>query len=142
MGQNVNSYNDVSLGVSDTSMTYTEGFRTIYRPPPAGRRFPELVDAICRLSPNLRVRFTSPHPKDFPDDLISLYGQHANLCPQIHLPAQSEYPPSSFLQFQRKREKVGFLPRPLVLVHWILQVDLMLCWNAWDGDILVTPMSI
>lgn len=37
----------------------------------------------------MRVRFTSPHPKDFPDDLLQLMQDRPNICKSIHLPAQS-----------------------------------------------------
>lgn len=34
-------------------------------------------------------RFTSPHPKDFPDEVLHLIAERSNICKQIHLPAQS-----------------------------------------------------
>lgn len=34
-------------------------------------------------------RFTSPHPKDFPDEVLHLISERPNICKQIHLPAQS-----------------------------------------------------
>lgn len=37
----------------------------------------------------MRIRFTSPHPKDFPDDLLTLMSSRANIAKCIHLPAQS-----------------------------------------------------
>ena len=37
----------------------------------------------------MRIRFTSPHPKDFPDPVLQLIAQFNNICNQIHLPAQS-----------------------------------------------------
>ena len=38
---------------------------------------------------NVRVRFTSPHPKDFPLPLLQLIAERPSLCKQLHLPAQS-----------------------------------------------------
>ena len=38
---------------------------------------------------NVRVRFTSPHPKDFPLPLLQLIAERPALCKQLHLPAQS-----------------------------------------------------
>lgn len=35
------------------------------------------------------VRFTSPHPKDFPDEVLQLIAERPNICKEIHLPAQS-----------------------------------------------------
>lgn len=37
----------------------------------------------------MRIRFTSPHPKDFPDEVLHLIAERRNICQQIHLPAQS-----------------------------------------------------
>ncbi len=37
----------------------------------------------------MRVRFTSPHPKDFPEDLLDLIAQRANICKVVPLPLQS-----------------------------------------------------
>lgn len=44
---------------------------------------------LTSLAPGMRFRFTSPHPKDFPDVLLSLMAERSNLCKQVHLPAQS-----------------------------------------------------
>lgn len=41
------------------------------------------------VSPQVRVRFTSPHPKDFPDALLDVIAATPNVCKQLHLPAQS-----------------------------------------------------
>lgn len=41
------------------------------------------------IAPEMRFRFTSPHPKDFPDPLLEVIASKANVCKQIHLPAQS-----------------------------------------------------
>lgn len=37
----------------------------------------------------MRIRFTSPHPKDFPDEVLELIKERRNICNQIHIPAQS-----------------------------------------------------
>ncbi|AZI59411.1 tRNA (N6-isopentenyl adenosine(37)-C2)-methylthiotransferase MiaB [Nakamurella antarctica] len=51
--------------------------------------FAKLLRA-CGAVPGLeRVRFTSPHPKDFTDDVIDAMAQTANVCPQLHMPLQS-----------------------------------------------------
>jgi tRNA A37 methylthiotransferase MiaB len=54
-----------------------------------GVRFTELLDRLTTLAPGVRFRFTSPHPKDYPDALLGLMRERPNLCKQVHLPAQS-----------------------------------------------------
>lgn len=117
LGQNVNSYNDKSF-LNDTSdkdssaengaqatgeatpspaekakelplVKNAKGFKTIYRTPTAGVTFAELIDNIAQIDPEMRIRFTSPHPKDFPDELLEIIKKHPNVCNAIHLPAQS-----------------------------------------------------
>jgi len=55
----------------------------------AGYYFCDLVDAVSAVSPEVRVRFTSPHPKDYPPELLSLMAERPNVCNQLHMPAQS-----------------------------------------------------
>ena len=40
-------------------------------------------------SAQLRVRFTSPHPKDFPSQLLQLISERNNICSHLHMPGQS-----------------------------------------------------
>lgn len=54
-----------------------------------GLRFAELLDSVAEVAPEVRFRFTSPHPKDFPDPLLDVIASRANVCKQIHIPAQS-----------------------------------------------------
>lgn len=54
-----------------------------------GIRFAELMDRVSDAAPEIRFRYTSPHPKDFPDPLLHVMASKANVCKQIHLPAQS-----------------------------------------------------
>ncbi len=68
LGQNVNSYG-ASFGEPGA--------------------FAELLRS-CGTVPGLeRVRFTSPHPRDFTDDVIAAMAETANVCPQLHMPLQS-----------------------------------------------------
>ncbi len=65
LGQNVNSYKD------------------------GDHTFTTLMDEASKANPEMRFRFSSPHPKDFPDDLLYLIAERPNLCNYIHIPAQS-----------------------------------------------------
>ncbi|CAI8054870.1 Mitochondrial tRNA methylthiotransferase CDK5RAP1 [Geodia barretti] len=93
LGQNVNSYRDLSqttVPVSfSTDTRLSRGFSTIYRTRQGGRRFADLMDKVSLVDPEMRIRFTSPHPKDFPDELLYLIRERANVCNLVHMPAQS-----------------------------------------------------
>ncbi len=67
LGQNVNSYRD----------------------PEDGRMFEELLDAVHEVDGIWRIRFTSPHPKDFGEPLMQRFLDLSKLCPHMHLPVQS-----------------------------------------------------
>lgn len=69
LGQNVNSY------------AYKQGDHVV--------TFAELLDTVANAVPEMRIRFTSPHPKDMDDDTIAMMAKHRNICNHIHLPAQS-----------------------------------------------------
>lgn len=100
LGQNVNSYRDLNtdpqiLGRSDLvddikeKEQFAEGFRTVYRPRQRGLTFDVLLEEVAKISPEIRIRFTSPHPKDFTDEVIDVISRYPNISRCIHLPAQS-----------------------------------------------------
>lgn len=96
LGQNVNSYRDISeiphagFSVNKNEETHlVKGFKTIYKPKKGGMRFADLLDRVSQVDPEIRIRFTSPHPKDFPDEVLYLIKERDNICKNIHLPAQS-----------------------------------------------------
>ncbi|KAL1464950.1 hypothetical protein WDU94_004550, partial [Cyamophila willieti] len=97
LGQNVNSYRDTSVsshqvggtGTNSSTTHLAEGFRTVYKTKTGGIRFAELLDQVSRIDPEMRIRFTSPHPKDFPDEVLHLIKERRNICKSLHLPAQS-----------------------------------------------------
>eukprot|EP01018_Ginkgo_biloba_P021804 Gb_31461 [translate_table: standard] len=95
LGQNVNSYNDTSIlegkdGIpAGNGWTLSQGFSSICKVKDTGLRFSDLLDRLSVEYPEMRFRFTSPHPKDFPDDLLFLMRDRMNICKSIHLPAQS-----------------------------------------------------
>jgi tRNA-2-methylthio-N6-dimethylallyladenosine synthase len=51
--------------------------------------FSDLLEKTALISPLLRVRFSTSHPKDISDDLLHTMARHENICKHIHLPAQS-----------------------------------------------------
>lgn len=78
LGQNVDSYrwNITSKGeIKDETQPTTN--------------FAQLLDLIATVSKDLRVRFSTSHPKDMTDDVLKIIAKHSNLCPYIHLPVQS-----------------------------------------------------
>ena len=106
LGQNVNSYADKSgkffaetrqlVPTGDASDPfepyYARGFRSVYKPSRSrdgAMRFGELLDLVADVDPEMRVRFTSPHPKDFPDEVLQIIRSRANVGKQLHMPAQS-----------------------------------------------------
>ena len=72
LGQNVNSYAFTPEG---------EGATTVH--------FPELLRRVAREAPQMRVRFTTSHPKDMSDETLQVIADEPNVCRHIHLPVQS-----------------------------------------------------
>ncbi|NWY16175.1 CK5P1 protein, partial [Aphelocoma coerulescens] len=93
LGQNVNSFRDLSevQFQSVAAPGLSRGFSTVYKAKLGGLRFTHLLDQVSRIDPEMRIRFTSPHPKDFPDEasVLQLIQERHNICKQLHLPAQS-----------------------------------------------------
>ncbi|MDE6374888.1 MAG: tRNA (N6-isopentenyl adenosine(37)-C2)-methylthiotransferase MiaB, partial [Alistipes sp.] len=72
--------------------------------------FPELVRLTAEVSPLLRVRFATSHPKDMSDRLLEVMASSPNVCRSIHLPAQSGA--SSMLErMNRKYTREWYLDR-------------------------------
>lgn len=89
LGQNVNSYLDFSAGMNPSKARLAKGFSTVYKSKGEGLRFCDLLDKVSLINPEIRIRFTSPHPKDFPDPVLQLIAERPNICKSLHLPAQS-----------------------------------------------------
>lgn len=70
LGQNVNSY----------SYTGPDG-ETV--------NFPALLAMVAEAAPDMRIRFTTSHPKDMSDETVDVIAAHPNICRHIHLPVQS-----------------------------------------------------
>ena len=69
LGQNVNSY------------LWNEGEEKV--------DFADLMEKVALLSPQLRVRFATSHPKDISDALLNIIAKYDNVCSYIHLPVQA-----------------------------------------------------
>ena len=71
LGQNVNSFRDNSAVQFNNAVStnLSRGFSTNYKAKQGGLRFAYLLDQVSRIDPEMRIRFTSPHPKDFPDEV-------------------------------------------------------------------------
>ena len=69
LGQNVNSYH------------FTDSGKDI--------GFPQLLRTVAEAVPDMRVRFTTSHPKDMSDDTLHVIADTPNVCRHIHLPVQS-----------------------------------------------------
>lgn len=97
LGQNVNSYADfqdlrpkVDSSKNYFEKEYAKGFVSVYKPMREGsKRFSDLLHEVASIDPEIRLRFTSPHPKDFSKDVIEAIKSHDNICKQLHMPAQS-----------------------------------------------------
>jgi len=81
----VNSYHDLeSMGLAapeDGKHVNSTGFSETYKlRDGSGVRFAELMDRVSDIAPEVRFRFTSPHPKDFPDSFIDVVSSKANVC--------------------------------------------------------------
>lgn len=51
--------------------------------------FANLIEMVAQISPDLRVRFSTSHPKDITDEVLHTMKRYENICKYIHLPAQS-----------------------------------------------------
>ncbi|MFD1258507.1 tRNA (N6-isopentenyl adenosine(37)-C2)-methylthiotransferase MiaB [Mucilaginibacter terrae] len=54
-----------------------------------GTNFAQLLAMVAAISPELRVRFSTSHPKDITDEVLHTIAEHDNICKYIHLPVQS-----------------------------------------------------
>ena len=72
LGQNVNSYSAIQPDGSGKDVP-----------------FPTLLRLVAESVPDMRVRFTTSHPKDMSDDTLKVIAEMPNICHHIHLPVQS-----------------------------------------------------
>jgi len=77
------NYKEVTLlGQTVNSYRYEQSDGTVVD-------FPQLLSIIAETVPQMRIRFTSPHPKDMTDETLQVMAKYPNICRFIHLPVQS-----------------------------------------------------
>ena len=85
LGQNVNSYRwEAENGERKAE---SEAYAATSSHISVG--FPQLMAMVAEVSPLLRVRFATSHPKDLSDELLQVMARYDNICKCIHLPVQS-----------------------------------------------------
>ncbi|MEZ4800738.1 MAG: tRNA (N6-isopentenyl adenosine(37)-C2)-methylthiotransferase MiaB [Flavobacteriales bacterium] len=78
LGQNVDSY---KWNITNKGEIVNPGEPTT--------NFAQLMEMVALVSPDLRVRFSTSHPKDMTDDVLHVMAKYDNICKYIHLPVQS-----------------------------------------------------
>ena len=83
LGQNVDSYlwSGGGLKKEFNKLSSEEQAKSV--------NFAQLLDLVAQVSPELRIRFSTSHPKDMTDDVLHIMTKHENICKYIHLPVQS-----------------------------------------------------
>lgn len=90
LGQNVNTYHDQTSNDVNIPYENTPGFSETFKIRKGdGWRFESLLQKAAEAAPEVRFRFTSPHPKNFPQPVLEIIKSYPNICKQLHLPAQS-----------------------------------------------------
>ena len=84
LGQNVDSYNWIDKEDSSNNTN-----------------FAQLLEMVAKIDPELRVRFSTSHPKDISDEVIYTMAMYGNICRHIHLPVQS----GSSIMLEKMRRK-------------------------------------
>lgn len=92
-----NGYKEVTLlGQNVDSYFWKDGNRS-----EKSVNFAQLLEMVAKISPDLRVRFSTSHPKDISDEVIYTMALYENICKHIHLPVQS----GSSIMLEKMRRK-------------------------------------
>jgi tRNA-2-methylthio-N6-dimethylallyladenosine synthase len=81
LGQNVDSYLYSGGGLKKEILTPEQKANST--------NFAQLMEMVAQVHPDLRVRFSTSHPKDMTDDVLHVMARYENICNNIHLPVQS-----------------------------------------------------
>ena len=98
LGQNVNSY---QYKIEDSSIN-----------------FPSLLRMVAQAVPEMRIRFTTSHPKDMSDETLRVIAEEPNVCRHIHLPVQSGSN-AVLARMNRKYTREWYLDRVAAIRHLI-----------------------
>ncbi|MEQ9007490.1 MAG: radical SAM protein, partial [Ekhidna sp.] len=82
LGQNVDSYKWSAVENNKARLNKKEDVKEIVN-------FANLIEMVAKVHPDLRVRFSTSHPKDITDEVLHTMKKYENICNYIHLPAQS-----------------------------------------------------
>ena len=80
LGQNVDSYHWTSSN-NENSLSEEPSYSSV--------NFANLLEMVAKISPLLRVRFSTSHPKDITEEVLIIMTKYDNICKYIHLPVQS-----------------------------------------------------
>ncbi|MEW6772784.1 MAG: tRNA (N6-isopentenyl adenosine(37)-C2)-methylthiotransferase MiaB [Bacteroidota bacterium] len=81
LGQNVDSYYWNGDGVKKELLKNEDQSNA--------KTFAQLLEMVAQIHPDLRIRFSTSHPKDMTDDVLKTIAKYSNICKYIHLPIQS-----------------------------------------------------
>ena len=82
LGQNVDSYKWSKEANNKKKLEKSNDIKDIIN-------FSDLLEMVAKINPDLRVRFSTSHPKDITNDVLMVIKKYENVCNYIHLPAQS-----------------------------------------------------
>lgn len=89
LGQNVNSYFSEEPKMKNETSECIDTTDDNAMQKEASLNFPQLLALVAETFPDMRVRFTTSHPKDMSDETLRVIASHDNVCKHIHLPVQS-----------------------------------------------------
>ena len=89
LGQNVDSYKWANKEIGNEQLVKGDESSVIESEQLIAANFADLLEMVANISPNLRIRFSTSHPKDISDDVLFTMAKHENICKYIHLPVQS-----------------------------------------------------
>ena len=89
LGQIVTSYGKRSREPKVEGRTLETVLPSTLDPRPSTSKFVQLLEAVHEIDGLERIRFTSPHPKGYGDDLVEAYARLPKLCESAHIPLQS-----------------------------------------------------